>query len=387
MSLRPLPAREFVLEDRNTWEEKTAIVGAWRLPSVPLTELDLNRQGALIAKPRRHAAFKGREEVLDHFHTGFGLHGDDAGTSHWIPQGLTGDADSTDDGGGPRKWLAVSWHNEDDVVEKGMRMSFVDVTEWQTPIRYRHVLLVNPMAAENEGSRRTTFAAIPAHAGGALWFQNYLYVTDSRGYRRGRPGGVLVFDMTQLKEVDDSRDDVIGWSQEDETYYAFGYRYVLPQVGRYVQVMAGNRRPLRWSFIGLDRSGSQRSLMMGEYSTREQSRARLVWWELDGRSGRLSTGRDHQVRAALARSCSDERFLQGCHSNGALDGGGTVWLSRSSGADALYERPVDGGKGLTRQPWADQPEGLTYSPGSDNLWCVTERPGARAVFAVKRKRL
>ncbi len=61
-----------------------------------------------------------------------------------------------------------------------------------------------------------------------------------------------------------------------------------------------------------------------------------------------------------------------------------MWLSRSSGRDALYERPVEGGNGSTREPWADQPEGLTYSPRSDNLWCVTERAGARAVFAVKR---
>ena len=61
-----------------------------------------------------------------------------------------------------------------------------------------------------------------------------------------------------------------------------------------------------------------------------------------------------------------------------------VWLARTSGDDALYERSVAGGRGATYMPWAEQPEGLTYSPSSDNLWCVTERPGARAVFAVKR---
>jgi hypothetical protein len=47
-------------------------------------------------------------------------------------------------------------------------------------------------------------------------------------------------------------------------------------------------------------------------------------------------------------------------------------------------RLVGGGQGVTREPWADQPEGLTYAPASDNLWCVTERAGDRAVFAVKR---
>jgi hypothetical protein len=57
-----------------------------------------------------------------------------------------------------------------------------------------------------------------------VWFRNYLYVADSRGLDRGRPGGLLVFDTRRITRVDDSRDDRIGWSQADRTYYAFGYR-------------------------------------------------------------------------------------------------------------------------------------------------------------------
>lgn len=123
---------------------------------------------------------------------------------------------------------------------------------------------------------------------------------------------------------------------------------------------------------------------MGEYATSYDAPGRLLWWALDERTGRLATASpDEQIGASLARRCTDERFLQGCHSDNAF-AGGTVWLSRTSERDALYERPVGGGKGVTFEPWADQPEGLTYSPASDNLWCVTERAGARAVFAVKR---
>ena len=381
MSLRPLAAGGFRIEDRNTWKAKTAVVDSWHLPSVPLDDLSLNRKGAVIGSARRHAAFKGRSDVLARYHAGFGWQGDDASTEYWVPQGLTGADDSSDAADGRQKWLAVSWHNEHDDVEKGMRLSLADVTTWKSPIRYRNILLVNPVAAGN-GSR-ATFEPIPAHAGGALWFRNYLYVTDSRGFERQRPGGVLVFDMTLIKEVDDSRDDVIGWSKTGDASYAYGYRYILPQVGHYVQVADGDR-PLRWSFIGLDRTGSTRSLMMGEYTGRAQPPARLVWWPLETDTGRLQTGRDGRLDASLARACSSERFLQGCHSQDALADDGMVWLSRTSADDALYERPIDGGKGTTRQPWADQPEGLTYSPGSGNLWCVTERPGARAVFAVKR---
>ncbi len=379
MSLSPLPTRPFRLQDQGTWNAKMDVIDAWGLDSRALADLDLNRTGSTIADPRQHGAFAHRADVLARFHVGFEWRDDDEGTSRWIPQGLTGGADGRDEDGG-RKWLAASWHNEDDIVEKGMRVSFVDVTAWGNPIRYRHVLLVDPVAAGDDPSGHVSFAAIPAHAGGAVWFRDYLYVADSRGFADGRPGGLLVFDMTRITEVDDSRSDAIGWSPSDGTYYAYGYRYVLPLVGRYVQVAEAAGDRLRWSFIGLDRTNATRSLMMGEYTTSGGAAARLTWWDLDEGTGRL-TALDQQ--ASLARRCGEERFLQGCHSEDAL-AKGTVWLSRTSSQDALYARPVDGGAGVTHQPWADQPEGLTYSPASDNLWCVTERAGARAVFAVKR---
>ena len=183
-----------------------------------------------------------------------------------------------------------------------MRMSFIDVSAWDDHIPYRNVLLVNPIEAGDDPQERATFAAIPAHAGGAVWFRDYLYVADSRGFDSGRPGGVLVFDMTRIKEVDDSRDDLIGWSAADEAYYAFGYRYVLPQVGRYVQVAGGSAEHLRWSFIGLDRTDTYRSLIMGEYTTSDEPPGRLIWWSLDERTGRLAvTGPD---RGSAPRSPS-----------------------------------------------------------------------------------
>jgi hypothetical protein len=385
MSLKPLPAGSFRVQDHGTWATKAEIVDGWGLPSRALPELDLNRQAKRIRDPGEHAAFEGRHDVLERFHVGFGWQADDARTKTWIPQGLTGNADSTDGNDGERDWLAVSWHHEQNAVEKGMRVSFIDVSAWDDRIPYRNVLLVNPIKATDGPENHATFAAIPAHAGGAVWFRDYLYIADSRGFDTGRPGGVLVFDMTRIKEVDDSRDDLIGWSPADEAYYAFGYRYVLPQVGRYVQVAGDAAERLRWSFIGLDRTDTKRSLVMGEYTTSDEAPGRLIWWNLDERSGRLAVASpERALDASLALACSDEHFLQGCHSEDAL-ADGTVWLTRTSGRDALCERPVAGGTGATYQPWADQPEGLTYSPASDNLWCVTERAGARAVFAVKRE--
>jgi hypothetical protein len=384
MGLRPLPSGAFRIQDEGTWAAKAAVVDAWGLASRALTDLDLNRRGTVIHKPENHPAFEGRHDVVERFRAGFAWQADDAATTLWIPQGLTGDADGTDGDQADRGWLAVSWHNEHDEVEKGMRVSFIDVTVGANPILYRNVLLVTPVAASDTPSRHATFAAIPAHAGGALWFRNYLYIADSRGFDGGRPGGVLVFDMMNIKEVDPSRDDLIGWSAADDAYYAFGYRYVLPQVGRYVQVGADVAGRLRWSFIGLDRTNATRHLIMGEYTTSDEAPGRLVWWTLDERTGRLAAASpEHPLGASLARACSNEHFLQGCHSQDAL-ADGTVWLTRTSGRDALCDRPITGGEGVTFQPWADQPEGLTYAPSSDNLWCVTERAGSRAVFAVKR---
>lgn len=255
MSLVTLPADQFHVRDQDTWAAKTTVIDQWQLPSRSLGELNLNREGSTIADPRRHAAFEGRKDVLDRFHVGFEWQPDDAGTERWIPQGLTGNADSGDSDANGSRWLAASWHSERDDIEKGMRISFVDVTDWGNPIRYRNVLLVNPIAAGDAPDKHPTFAAIPAHAGGAVWFRNHLYVADSRGFSEGKTGGVLVFDLNRIKEVDDSRDDRIGWSPADEKYYAYGYRYVLPQVGSYRQVPGDAEGPLRWSFLGLDRSG------------------------------------------------------------------------------------------------------------------------------------
>ena len=90
MSLSPLPTRQFHIQDQETWTAKMAVIDAWGLDSRSLSDLDLNRKGGVIPSPGKHAAFEGREDVLDRFHAGFGWQDDDAGTRRWIPQGLTG---------------------------------------------------------------------------------------------------------------------------------------------------------------------------------------------------------------------------------------------------------------------------------------------------------
>jgi hypothetical protein len=164
MGLTTLPTLVFRLQDENTWHEKSSIVDQWGLPTRTLNALNLNRSGTIITNPAIRPAFALRQGVLDKFHVGFEWQSDDFGTTKWVPQGLTGNADRAEQeffNGG--KWLLASWHNEHDDFEKGMRISCVDVTSWQNPIRYRNVLLVDPFHDE---SNHVSFRQISAHAGG-----------------------------------------------------------------------------------------------------------------------------------------------------------------------------------------------------------------------------
>ena len=70
-----------------------------------------------------------------------------------------------------------------------MRLSFIDMTAWHGPVRCRHVRLVNPVAADNSPSQHESFATIPGSRRRRVWFRDYLYVADSRGFAAGKPGG------------------------------------------------------------------------------------------------------------------------------------------------------------------------------------------------------
>jgi hypothetical protein len=130
----------------------------------------------------------------------------DENTAKWLPQGITSSADADTSG----KWegreaFIVSWHQDDD---SNARVSFVD----RATNKYRHVYLVRP-----DGE---SFGSVGVHAGGIVWYQQWLYVVDTSV-------GVRVFDLGNLWEV--SIGDGLG-KQSDGSYVAENYRYVLPQI-------------------------------------------------------------------------------------------------------------------------------------------------------------
>jgi hypothetical protein len=119
MGLITLPTPIFRIQDENIWDEKSAIVDKWGLPTRTLNALDLNRNGTIIMNPKNHPAFAGRQTVLDKFQAGFEWQSDDAGTTEWSPQGLTGNADRADDEFfSGRKWLLQAGATKTMILKK-----------------------------------------------------------------------------------------------------------------------------------------------------------------------------------------------------------------------------------------------------------------------------
>ncbi len=200
---------------------------------------------------------------------------------YWIPQGLTSSADAVAQGtlGGHEVLLVASYYKKESdpgsTVEKGVRIAVVDVSV--SPPMYRFALLVDPVAGQIPD-----LAPIAIHAGGIVWFEDYLYVADtSRGFR--------VFDLKHIFQVGTAA-DTLGYDAATQTYQAHQYKYVIPQVDLYKHASACG--PI-FSFVALDRSTTPPSLVSGEYCNGTTAcggalDGRLFRWPLDPATGRLA---------------------------------------------------------------------------------------------------
>ncbi|GAB2931109.1 hypothetical protein [Streptomyces mayteni] len=250
--------------------------------------------------------------------------GDSLG-QEWIPQGLTGVSDAQQDEawGTATGTLLTGWYDNDNpgrdaagncsastsglCFEKGVRVTFADPAAGT----YRHVLLVWPYYA---GDGRITYQPIHSaggqtgiHAGGMVWYGNYLYVADTYN-------GIRVFDMRYLFDLnpdqdaatDDRTPDGLSSDVQDGrrvgrqggVWYGHGYRYVMPQVAtwRYTATQYNDGTGCvdvgapKASYLSLDRSGVDH-LVVGEYcstTAAQPSTGRVGAWpiaELERRSG------------------------------------------------------------------------------------------------------
>ncbi|MEU0056876.1 hypothetical protein [Streptomyces sp. NPDC006334] len=220
-------------------------------------------------------------------------HGDDD-TGRWWPQGMssTGTADGGDGTIDGKRALAVAWHYntyERDAPSETtgcrtnnlLKLSLID----RDTGKYRHVLLAQPTSTSSAASN---FTFVTGHAGGIVWYSNYIYVTDTTG-------GIRVFDMEKLAKVDVYGSGVSTSGINGGRSSACGYPYVMPQVHYYKQASAPpsgacsedavngvpDANSLCYSWLSLDKTGGGPfKLVTGEWFGKADG-GRVVRYQLN----------------------------------------------------------------------------------------------------------
>lgn len=390
--------------------------------SISLVDLDFNREGSIVSATEMVEAdvIESDRHFVDCFHIAFKWNDGDNSVKYWYPQGISGsydavgghglwgsasrhptDGDESDPADG-RRLLLVSWYckNEEDDSDdgladpKGVRISVVDVTDWEDPIRYRHILLVRPLLDDGVlNFEEVTYTSADGdktsyHAGGIAWYGRYLYVAG--GSR------LLVFDLRRVKEVEGGDDDLCGL--HSGVYHARGYRYVCPLVAEYV---AEEDDGPSFSNVAIDRSTVPHRLLGGKYiwaaedpdpnHDTDLSHSLVTWWELSESSGLLSTTEAGSALSPALQVSTHVDSVMGViteerGAQGVLSLGDDFWISGEK--RLLYQNLRS--SAWEEYRWPTGCEDLTYSARSDNLWCVTEfplihsgGPPSRFVFAVK----
>jgi hypothetical protein len=299
---------------------------------------------------------------------GFRWDEEDERSRRWWPQGITGSADASDteDLDGRRVLVTSAYSKEVDGYSKGARLSFVDVTD-RTTLRYRHVLLVEPVLDDGHVDLRP----VRLHTGGIVWHGEHLHVA-------GTARGLASFRLEDLMRVP-AGGDPGRLGVDDGTVHAFGYRYVLPLRFGYEAVTAEGHERLRYSFVSLDRSTSPPELVAGEYGTGSMT-TRLVRYEIDPATGLLRSDDDGTSRPLVL----DERGIG--HTQGATVVHGRWYLTTSAGRYRLGSVWSGTPGDLRRSRFAVPPgvEDLYYWRSTDELWSLSEYPGRRFVFAMDR---
>jgi hypothetical protein len=308
--------------------------------------------------------------------------GEGQGTLEWIPQGVTSAADA----GARGEALLVSWYDDAVAPEKGIRVSFLN----PATKKYRHVLLAYPYIASGG---RPTYEIVGRprgiHAGGILWYGNYLYVVDTTR-------GVRVFDMRYIFDLarspnGDTADKArIGWASG--AYRGFGYRYVMPQVDAWVNAAGPDADPQfrctgtgapKFSYMAVDRTAQPHRMITGEFCSPTGDVGRVARWPLNAQTGQPVVGPDGLVHA------SEAYRLPGNQIQGAVSVGDMWYLSRTNRRAApgeLITATPEAGtlRASATRPAGIGPEDLSYSPGDDRLWTLTEFAGMRMLYGVPR---
>lgn len=315
----------------------------------------------------------------DNFITGICWNQGDYDTSDWWPQGITTTADADESGSyeGSTAIVTTWYDHANDGVRKGARLSFIDYSDPNAPT-YRHALLVTPTM---EGEHPSFEAAVQPdngdaeednlHAGGLFWYGPYLYVADTdTGYR--------VYDVRHIYRVTTGGSETAIGRQDDGSYMAHGYKYVLPEVFTYEQQPTDGVLPLRFSFTSLDRTSAEDSAVMGEYNSAGTG-TRVARFPLDPRTHLLRADADGNVLS------TESHVVNAQSMQGAASIDGKFHLSTSDGASndgdwATYT--PDAGLTWYYDALARGAEDFSYWGAKGEMWTLMEYPGYRAVYAV-----
>lgn len=299
--------------------------------------------------------------------------GDDT-TEAWNPQGVTSSGDADDDGKwGTNSVLLTGWNFTSGDRRNDARVSFIDYNDPANP-KYRWVYLVDP---NDTGS---DFTAAKAHMGGMIWYGDKLLVSAVGN----TSVAIRVFSMSRILQMTDSSATI---GKNANGWAAYGYQYVMPEIGRYVYnagtcTMENNVGTPCFSSISLDRSTSPDSLVAAEYFSDGQG-TRLFRYPF-GADYLLDEATSNRVVPASAAYRSGVANAQG-----VLSYNGRWYVAHSSATNpGQLWRLTDSAKGVSKtcgsgsMCWALHPEALTYWYSQGLVWSVTEWPGQRAVFAV-----
>ncbi|MDF1566256.1 MAG: hypothetical protein P1V51_24705 [Deltaproteobacteria bacterium] len=349
---------------RAIFDEIAPLAGGYR----PLSELLQNLNRAALSGVTADTA----DRLQNHPYLGFRWNAGDMATTDWYPQGITGGSDRQADGRPEgRRLILVSWYDHTgNTPAKGVRVSLVDLTD-PADVTYRHLLLVEP---RREGGAATfgpvvTGSGGALHAGGMVWIGDLLLVADTGN-------GFRVFDLSltlQTTHTDDKTRIGVSAGRVD----GHGYRYVVPQVARYV--MPAEACDVRFSFAGLDRSASPPVIVSGEYHSGDVL-GRLVSWPVDLATGWLQEEADGVVRGQAAVVGAQTRM------QGGLSWAGNYYLSCSSQTASGYGRLYRTRPGLTSSisAWPYGAEDLYYERDVNRIWTAAEHPDARDTVSILR---
>ncbi|MDR8409415.1 hypothetical protein MTP10_11755 [Nonomuraea sp. 3-1Str] len=308
----------------------------------------------------------------------------DADTETWIPQSVTTSGDADDDGAwGPYQVILGGW-NHCNSAECGSnprnndaRVAFIDYTNPSAP-KYRWVYLVAPTdgtANANATSyANNTFGPAKAHIGGMAWYGDKLYVSATGA----NSTGIRVFSMNEILQVNDGSSAI---GRTGSGYAAYGYQYVLPEIGFYSYAsgtcsMSTDSGVPCFASISLDRGTTPDSLTAVEYFSDPALHGRLYRYHLGGANFLLSGDSRGYTPAAQAYRAQVGN-MQGVLSwNGTWyvshsrrDERGQLWaLSTSTGRSHTCSNPYSS----PRACWSLHPESLSYNYATGMVWSLTE---------------